>query len=393
MYIGVKSDIFQLGMVLWAIAMEQDEPETQTRPLTLVEAPEEIPSYYRALVEICLSDDPRNRLHATALLSMFPEIEDDVQPFYERQAAPDHEEAEYIDPETAVGRDDIDNFRGLSSHSSEANGNPRSNTIHTYVNAPTDMSSEPYYYPTRGRSPSSRSLHDVEELPYTQNHHENSNGVHVLGEQSNDYFQPHIVSVSPRQNELQNFEQDSTLHSESVREVDVSLVTQGTHDHIDVGHVLAEPTSDYFESHPPAMPERSSEQQETPVMEHDLMLHSTSLREQDDAPFTRDPDVHEFKGKVPEEQLEARLRPQVMPVRPSGPQETPTVEEDSTPHSKSDRTAGDMEKPRNTEAAPEPVPGVLVGIGEHSTIEHSVFPQGVLDDDLTNDTQEPPCIL
>src|SRR5580700_9532758 len=42
MYIGVKSDIFQLGMVLWAIAMEQDEPEIQPRPLTLADASDEI---------------------------------------------------------------------------------------------------------------------------------------------------------------------------------------------------------------------------------------------------------------------------------------------------------------------------------------------------------------
>jgi hypothetical protein len=33
MYIGVKTDLFQLGMTLWALAMEEDEPERQPRPL------------------------------------------------------------------------------------------------------------------------------------------------------------------------------------------------------------------------------------------------------------------------------------------------------------------------------------------------------------------------
>jgi hypothetical protein len=434
MYIGVKSDIFQLGMVLWAIAMEQDEPETQPRPLALVDAPEEIPSYYRDVVNICLSDDPRNRRHATMLLSMFPEIEDDIEPFYEGPATPNHEEAEYIDPETAVGRDDIDNFRVISSHSSEANGNPRSNTTHTYVNAPTDMSGEPYYYPTRGRSPSPRSLHDIEEPRYTQNHHEYSNGVHVLEEQSNDYFQPQVISVSPsRHHGFQGFEQDSTLHSEPVPGADVSPLTQVNHDHTNAGNVLAEPLSDNFETQPLVMPElrsglqedhvpplelqedhvppsglredqvppselRESQvppsgQQENQAVEQDLMLHSGSLRELGDLSLTQGHDDHKVEDTVPQEQPKPETEPQVVPVPPSGPQETGAVEKDTNPYSKSNRILGDTEKPRDTEAAPESVAEVLAGIGEHSTIEHSDFPQGVLDDDLTNDMQELPCIL
>lgn len=394
MYIGVKSDIFQLGMVLWAIAMEQDEPETQPRPLTLFDAPMEIPSYYRTIVDICLSDDPRNRLHATVLLSKFPEIEDDIRPFYERQAIPDHEEAEYIDPETAVGRDDIDNFRVLSSHSSEANGNPRSSATHTYVNAPTDMSSEPYYYPTRGRSPSPRSLHDVDEPPLTQNHHEHINGVHVLEEQPNDHFQPQIISVSPSgHHEFQGFEQDSTLHSESVRDVDVSPHTRDNRDHINVSHVLEEPSNDPFEPQAPVMRVPPSGLQEDRFVEQNSTLHPTYLRELDDLPLTQDGNDHNNEGHVLEEQSKSEIEPQVMPVPPSGPQETRAVDDNSTSHSKSDSIVGDMEKPRDTEAAPESVPEDLAGIGEHSTFEHSDFPQGVLDDDLTTDMQEPPCIL
>jgi hypothetical protein len=450
MYIGVKSDIFQLGMVLWAIAMEQDEPETEPRPLTLAAAPQEIPSYYRAIVDICLSDDPRDRLHATVLLNMFPEIEDSTQPFYERQATPDREEAEYIDPETSVGRDDIDNFRALSTHSSEADGNPRSITTHTYVNAPTNLSSEPYYYPTRGRSPSPRSLHDTEETPYTQTHHDYNNSVNILGEQSNDYFQPHIISVSPpRQQEFQGIEQDTKLHSESVRDMEFSQLTQDNHDHTNMDHDPTEPSSNFFEQHPHVMPVSQAEEQEdqvaslekqenqipppeeqeaqvassekqenqipppeeqedkvpqpapqedpTPpsgqqVIEQGLTLHSTPLRELGDVLLEHSHVVYELEDKVPKGELAPQIEQQAMSSPPSEPEETRIVEEDFIPHSKSDRIVGDMEKPRDTEATPGPVPEVLAGIGEHSTIEHSDFPQGVLDDDLMNDTQEPLCI-
>ncbi|KAM0344218.1 hypothetical protein ACHAPU_007744 [Fusarium lateritium] len=75
MYIGVKSDLYQLGMVLWALAAQEDEPEAQGRPLIL--GPEvNIPDWYRQMAEVCLSNDPRMRLQASALLEMFPRPEE-----------------------------------------------------------------------------------------------------------------------------------------------------------------------------------------------------------------------------------------------------------------------------------------------------------------------------
>ncbi|KAJ5554856.1 hypothetical protein N7535_007300 [Penicillium sp. DV-2018c] len=73
MYIGVKTDLFQLGMTLWALAMEEDEPERQPRPLRLGDDPK-IPDYYRRIVDICLSPVPRHRLSAKDLLAMFPPL-------------------------------------------------------------------------------------------------------------------------------------------------------------------------------------------------------------------------------------------------------------------------------------------------------------------------------
>ncbi|KAJ8120582.1 hypothetical protein ONZ43_g2744 [Nemania bipapillata] len=78
MYIGVKSDLYQLGMVLWALATLEDEPEAHPRPLRL--KPElDVPSWYREVVENCLHKNPRVRLQATALLDKFPKTSyDDV---------------------------------------------------------------------------------------------------------------------------------------------------------------------------------------------------------------------------------------------------------------------------------------------------------------------------
>lgn len=73
MYIGVKSDLYQLGMVLWALAMEKDEPERASRPLNLRSVGPEIPHYYKFLTDICLSSKPKQRFSAKDLLTMFHE--------------------------------------------------------------------------------------------------------------------------------------------------------------------------------------------------------------------------------------------------------------------------------------------------------------------------------
>lgn len=71
MYIGVKTDIFQLGMTLWALAAENDEPERQCRPLTLGKDII-VPQYYKEIVAICMHPRPQSRLSAKELLDVFP---------------------------------------------------------------------------------------------------------------------------------------------------------------------------------------------------------------------------------------------------------------------------------------------------------------------------------
>ena len=73
LFIGVKSDLFQLGMVLWALAMQTDEPEKALRPLIDHPLPDDVPTYYREIMAICLDDNPKLRRSGKDLLQLFPQ--------------------------------------------------------------------------------------------------------------------------------------------------------------------------------------------------------------------------------------------------------------------------------------------------------------------------------
>lgn len=75
MYIGVKSDLYQLGMVLYALAFQEDEPENH-RPFRLGEAPPDVPDYFLDICRSCLQDNPRYRSQASVLHTCFPEIDE-----------------------------------------------------------------------------------------------------------------------------------------------------------------------------------------------------------------------------------------------------------------------------------------------------------------------------
>ncbi|ROV91704.1 hypothetical protein VMCG_09253 [Cytospora schulzeri] len=153
MYIGVKSDLYQLGMVLWALAEQEDEPEAHGRPLRLNEGLD-IPDWYKTVVRICLAEDPRHRMQAVDLLRLFPQ--DAAETDMPRRDQP------------SISVDDGHSVQEYVVEGYQSNGRPVIRTIHsspewtrrssfghTYVDSPTGMSSEPYYFPTRGRSPPS----------------------------------------------------------------------------------------------------------------------------------------------------------------------------------------------------------------------------------------------
>ncbi len=208
MYIGVKSDLYQLGMVLWALAQEEDEPERQERPLSLTAMPDDIPHYYREVVALCLKPQPQQRPSAGTLLSMFPLLnEDPIRPNYDLGASLSNpSEKQYIDPITAVEREDIARFRshrnphGLdgadADADADADGEPANSTgDHTYVNSPSvdsyDLRFENSNFTRRGRQPPTNTL----DLDPSYNNNNNNNNNHQQHKSSPTNTHPRPGSV------------------------------------------------------------------------------------------------------------------------------------------------------------------------------------------------------
>ncbi|KAF1982789.1 kinase-like protein [Aulographum hederae CBS 113979] len=156
-YIGVKTDLFQLGMVLWALAEEQDEPERQERPLMFTGASQNVPDYFKQIVQICLSEDPRNRHSAKDVLEMFPEslfaFPSQSVPASPQRRGLNRADKEYIDPTTAVSISDIAQYRhprpeDMNSSVVSAGGN-----VHFDAAASTDYHLDDSESYTRGRTP------------------------------------------------------------------------------------------------------------------------------------------------------------------------------------------------------------------------------------------------
>ncbi|KAK4204104.1 hypothetical protein QBC40DRAFT_312211 [Triangularia verruculosa] len=149
MYIGIKSDLYQLGMVLWALATQNDEPETQGRPLRIPDDVVDVPAWFTKVVYICLSDNPRKRLQAQQLLSLFPETEEPLT------AVPHHED-NYLPQEYMS-----DIFSITSQPPNVMNGNMPNDWQYIGPNSPNNpygsgtFADDPYFYPPRGRSPPS----------------------------------------------------------------------------------------------------------------------------------------------------------------------------------------------------------------------------------------------
>jgi serine/threonine protein kinase len=132
MHISVKTDLFQLGMVLWALATECDEPE-RSRPLVALGS--EFPSYFSQIVDSCLEARPQGRMSASQLLTKFPRdagrppsqrpsVDFSLQPHVlggdlkasDPSVATSHRsDKEYIDPKMAVTLDEVQRQRRVDS--------------------------------------------------------------------------------------------------------------------------------------------------------------------------------------------------------------------------------------------------------------------------------------
>lgn len=134
MHISVKTDIFQLGMVLWALAAESDEPE-RNRPLPQLDT--KIPPYYRRIVNYCLDPRPQGRISAQQLLLQFPRdagrppsgsgrpsvdfslqphvLGGDLRDSHLSGSTTHRSDKEYIDPNMAVTLDEVQRQRRSDS--------------------------------------------------------------------------------------------------------------------------------------------------------------------------------------------------------------------------------------------------------------------------------------
>ncbi|CZR62390.1 uncharacterized protein PAC_12287 [Phialocephala subalpina] len=146
MYIGVKSDLYQLGMVLYALATQQDEPENH-RPLNLSCFSQEIPDYYLDLCHRCLNDDPRCRSQASALLTLFPAASEHHHK--NGYPIPIVVDAYHSGEVPFSNGHKYDNYNPLAPQYPQS---PVSEAPNVYDYAVTDTSTEPDY-PSRGRSP------------------------------------------------------------------------------------------------------------------------------------------------------------------------------------------------------------------------------------------------
>ncbi len=166
MYIGEKSDLYQLGMTLWALAMDEDEPERHDPPLTTEDFALEVPRWYCDIVVTCLQSQPRERLSAKEILKCFPgPSAAQMRPVLQaRSSAARANIKRYIEPSAAVEREDIERFGSAQAHRVEEDASTRESIVDPVF---TDTRSSTYQFDSgssfvgvaRGRRPASNVAH------------------------------------------------------------------------------------------------------------------------------------------------------------------------------------------------------------------------------------------
>ena len=169
MYIGEKSDLYQLGMTLWALAMDDDEPERHDPPLIVEDFPLEVPRWYSDIVEICLQPQPRDRVSAKELLKLFPPFppvsEPQIRPSLDSRTSTARSiDKQYIEPSAAVEREDIERFGYPQPRQINDDHTSRDSTEdQIFTNPPSSSyqfeSGSSYVGITRGRRPPSNMAH------------------------------------------------------------------------------------------------------------------------------------------------------------------------------------------------------------------------------------------
>jgi serine/threonine protein kinase len=196
MYIGEKTDLYQLGMTLWALAMDDDEPERHDQPLNTEDFPLYVPRWYCGIVEICLQPRPKHRLSAKELLNMFPSPSQPLTrpTLHGRSSTARAINKRYIEPSAAVEREDIERLGFSRPRHTEDDFTSRESTVDPVF---TDARSSTYQFDsensyvgvTRGRRPAPNVAHlDVDYV-----RHEES-GIDLPETRE---FEPQIIPISP----------------------------------------------------------------------------------------------------------------------------------------------------------------------------------------------------
>ena len=199
MYIGEKSDLYQLGMTLWALAMDDDEPERQDTPLSTEDFPLHVPRWYSNIVAICLQPQPKNRLSAKELAKMFPSASSPpIRPaLHGRSSTARAGDKQYIEPSAAVEREDIERLGFSRPRHTEDDFTSRESTVDPVF---TDARSSSYQFDsgssyvgvTRGRRPASNVAH----LNTNHARHQDS-GLGDVDVPEDCDFDPQIIPISP----------------------------------------------------------------------------------------------------------------------------------------------------------------------------------------------------
>lgn len=205
MYIGVKSDLYQLGMTLWGIAAQEDEPERCDRPLDLEQRLAGFPSWYKDVVKTCLSDRPRDRLSAKELLALFPTKQPTVPEYqYNGKNNAQGRPKRYIEPSAAVEREDLERFGSTGPRQNTCNPVDHDSAGETLIPAPSTTYRDDSSNSVIDISKIGRYIHDASHPLFEERGRRRSRDDEIealVDDDSEAEAEAHIVSVSPDANQ------------------------------------------------------------------------------------------------------------------------------------------------------------------------------------------------
>ncbi|KAF4615724.1 hypothetical protein G7Y89_g15264 [Cudoniella acicularis] len=382
MYIGVKSDLYQLGMVLYALATQHDEPETQ-RPLNLATFPVEIPDYFLDVCHRCLNDNPRKRSQASELLKLFPEMEESC--FKDPHPIPVVIDAQHVD-ERLYPNGNYSSNSGIHSPPYSSSGLERSINVHDY--AVTDVSDDADFYPRRGRSPPRPGHFEPTPRPAeTQIPLPDSGTVSDFLDTSIDETTesrtPEEETQPPDSGVVSDFPNVTQETSIEIGPAGLTLNTAPTSS--DLGTAISSNGYEYMDSM----------DRDTPVATEpaDLAPTMVSNSKEGNTRVQAEPLVPNNEFEIPENQDTpvANEPPEIILTTTSTPIEASDRKQYIHPE-EMEKSIAETDKPRATEAVPEipeTLPECLTGVGVlHNSSSHFEIPTmaSLDDDDLTTDT-------